>query len=179
MENKISASKSGLQFGVFFGIIIILEFVIGYVINIDPSTNKAFGITINILNFLVLPLTFIYLGCTNFKKLNANFISITESLKIGVSICILAAIISSIFSALFNFFIPEYFDEIVKKAKMVMIRDNPQMTSEQMEMGISFMKKFANPAIAIPATIVMYAFIGLIFSLIIGVILKKDAYQSN
>ena len=179
MENKISASKSGLQYGVFFGIIIIIEFVIGYVINIDPSTDKWYGITINILNFLVLPLTFIYLGCLHFKKLNANFLTISESLKIGVSICVLAALISGVFSALFNFFIPEYFDEIVKKAKMVMIRDNPQMTSEQMEIGISFMKKFANPVIAIPTTIIIYAFIGLIFSLIIGVILKKDAYQSN
>lgn len=179
MENKISAAKSGLQLGVFFGIIMILELVVGYVLNIDPSTNKSFGIAINLLNFLVLPCTVIYLGCSNFKKLNSGYITISESLKVGVSICTLAALISGVFSAIFNFLIPEYFEEIINKAKVAMMRDNPQMTNEQIEMGISFMKKFSNPVISIPSTIVMYAFIGLILSLIIGLILKKDAYQSH
>jgi uncharacterized protein YacL len=45
-------------------------------------------------------------------------------------------------------------------------------------MAISFSKKFMNPAIAIPVSVVMYAFIGLIFSLIIGAIVKKDPNQS-
>ena len=179
MENKVSASNSSLQFGIFFGIIMILEFVIGYVINIDPTTDKSFGLTINLLNFFVLPFLFIFLGCSNFKKQNLGYISISECLKVGVSICVLAAIISGVFSAAFNFFIPEYFEEIMKKAKLVMIRDNPKLTSDQLEMGISMMKKFANPLIAIPFTIVIYALLGLIFSLIVGLIVKKDGYQSN
>ena len=179
MENKISASKSGLQFGIFFGIIMILQLVIGYVFNVDPSTNKSFGIIINLMNFLILPTVFISLGCINFKKLNSGFISISQSLKVGVSICIIAGLISGVFSAIFNFLIPEYFEGIMKKSKIVMMRDNPQLTNEQVEMGISFMKKFSNPLISIPTTILMYAFIGLIFSLIIGLVVKKDAYQSH
>jgi hypothetical protein len=35
-----------------------------------------------------------------------------------------------------------------------------------------------NPIISIPFTIIMYAFIGLIYSLIIGAIIKKDSTQS-
>jgi len=35
-----------------------------------------------------------------------------------------------------------------------------------------------SPIFAIPITIVMYAFIGLIYSLIVGAIVKKDPNQS-
>ena len=93
MDKTTSPAQSSLIYGLFFGSIMILEFVIGYVLNIDPQTNKGYGIGINVLNFLVLPLTFIYLGCSNFKmKLNLGFISFGECLKIGVTICVIAAL---------------------------------------------------------------------------------------
>ena len=68
-------------------------------------------------------------------------------------------------------------NEMYDKVADMMVEKNPEMTQEQIEMSISMMKKFSNPAIAIPATIVMYAFIGLIYSLIIGAIIKKEPNQ--
>jgi hypothetical protein len=73
---------------------------------------------------------------------------------------------------------PEYFEEMFRKMRSVLAEKSPEMTSEQIDMTISFSKKFLNPAIAIPSTVVMFAFIGLIYSLIIGAIVKKDANQS-
>jgi hypothetical protein len=35
-----------------------------------------------------------------------------------------------------------------------------------------------NPAVAIPFTIAMYAFLGLIYSLIVGAVMKKENPQS-
>ena len=49
MENTASPAKSGLVYGLLFGGIMVLEFVISYVMNIDPQTNKAYGIIINVL----------------------------------------------------------------------------------------------------------------------------------
>lgn len=183
MEEKISAtksaSKSGLQFGFIFGLIMILEFVVGYVLNIDPQSNKVYGLIINLLNFLVLPLTFIYLACDNYKtKLNSGFISFSECLKIGVSVCVIAGLIYGLFSATFAYIFPEYFEEMFRKMRTIMAEENSKLTSEQIDMTISFSKKFMNPAISIPTTVVMYAFFGLIYSLIIGAIVKKDANQS-
>lgn len=179
MEQKTSAAKSGLQFALLFGVIMILEFIIGYVLNIDPQTNQTYGVSIQVLNFLVLPILFIYLGCTNYKmKLNSGFISLGECLKIGVSICVIGALIYALFQAAFVLIYPEYFEEMFKKMRSVMLEKNPAITSEQIDMTISISRKFMNPAIAIPATCVMYAFIGLIYSLIIGAIVKKDANQS-
>ena len=88
MEKTVSPSKSAIQYGVVFGIIMILELVISFSFNITPE-NKAFGISINILNFLILPITLIIIGCNNYKdKFNSGFISFSECLKIGVTICI-------------------------------------------------------------------------------------------
>ena len=179
MDNNVSPAKSALLYGMLFGVIMILEFVIGYVLDIDPQTNKAYGISINVFNFLILPGLFIYTGCNNFKiKLNSGFISFGQCLKIGVTICILAALIYSIFTSIFNVLFPEYFSHMFDKMRTIMAEKSPQLTSEQIDMAISFSKKFLNPAIAIPTTVVMYAFLGLIFSLIIGAIVKKDPNQS-
>jgi hypothetical protein len=179
MENTASPAKSSLIYGLLFGVIMILEFVIGYVMNIDPQTNQGYGIAINVLNFLLLPSIFIYLGCTNYKtKLNSGFITFGECLKIGVTICVIAGLISALFSSVFGVIFPEYFEEMYRKVSRMMMEKNPQMTKEQLDMAISMMKKFSNPAIAIPASIAIYAFIGLIYSLIVGAIVKKDPNQS-
>ena len=68
MSEITSPAKSAVQYGVFFGVIMVLEFVILYIIGIDTITNPAVGIVINLLNFFVLPILFITLACNNFKK---------------------------------------------------------------------------------------------------------------
>ena len=179
MEQNTSASKSGLQYALLFGVIMIFEFIIGYVLNIDPQTNKTYGITISVLNYFILPFVLIYVACNNYKmKLNSGFISFGQCLKVGVSLCVVAGLIYALFTTAFQMIFPEYFDEVFRKMQSVMLKENPQMTQEQIDMSVSMMKKFSNPVFAIPITIVMFAFIGLIHSLIVGAIVKKDANQS-
>ncbi|WP_298393914.1 DUF4199 domain-containing protein [Flavobacterium sp.] len=176
-ENK-SAAKSGLNYGLLFGAIMILEFVIGYVMNIDPQTNPTYGTIINVSNFLILPFVFIYLGCNNYKtNINGGFVSFGECLKIGVTICVIAGLLSGIFMVVFNLILPEYMTEMYDKVGKMMVEKNPELTSEQIEMSISMIKKFSHPAILLPVTVLMYAFIGLIHSLIVGAIVKKDRNQ--
>ena len=179
MENTVSPAKSGLQFGILFGIIMILEFVVSYVLDIDPMQNKSIGITMNIFNYLIFPILFIYLGCNNYKnKLNSGFITFGECLKIGVTICVLAGLLFGLFSGAFGLIFPDFMDDVIRKSQTAMLTENPTMSDEQVEMGLSMIKKFMNPAIAIPFTIAMFAFLGLIYSLIIGAIMKKENPQS-
>jgi hypothetical protein len=175
MEKKVSPSKSALQYGALFGVLMILEFVIVYVMDVDPITNPTTGIIINILNYLVFPVSIISIGCVNYKKnLNNGFVTFGECLKIGVTICLIAGLIYGVFSAVFNMIFPEFVEDIMKKTRQVMLQQNPNMTSEQAEMTISMTKKFMNTAIVIPATVAMFSFMGLIFSLIIGAFVKNE-----
>ena len=179
MEQKISPSKSALQLGILFGIFMVLEFVVLYVLNIDPISNPTVGVIMNLFNYLIVPVSLITFGCINFKKkINNGFVSFGECLKIGVSICFIASLIYALFSVVFNFVFPEFMADLLQKTRQVILKQNPSMTTEQLEMALSMTKKFMSPYIIVPATIVMYSFIGLIYSLIIGAFVKNENPQS-
>lgn len=175
---KQSPAKAGLFLGLIFGLIMVFETIIGYVMDINPVAYPTYGLVLNFLNFLILPLIFIYLGCTNFRKLNGGFASFGECLKVGVTICVIAGLVSAVFLVVFNVIFPEYSEELMRKTRDVMLSSNSDMTEEQVEMAIGITRKFMSPFIAVPFTIAVYAFIGLIYSLIIGAIVKKDRNQS-
>ena len=178
MENKISPAKSGLQLGLLFGVIMVLEFVLSYIIGIEKLIGSSFGIVINLLNYLILPFLFIFLGCTNYKKLNGGFGSFSECLKIGVSITVVAALIYAIFNLVFNLIFPEFASQMLAITKSEILKKNPNMTAEQIDMAISMTKKFMSQYIVFPVTIAMYAFFGLLYSLLVGAIVKKNPNQS-
>jgi hypothetical protein len=179
MERSVSPGKSGLLYGVLFGVIMILEFMIMYIIGMRSLVGTSAGVIVNIANYLVLPLVFIYLGCRNYKKnLNNGFISFGESLKVGVSITFIAALIYALFSVAFNFIYPDFINVMISISKDEMVKKNPNISSTEMEMGVSMIKKFMNPLIVLPVTLAMYSFFGLIYSLIVGAVVKNDNPQS-
>ena len=175
MEKTISPSKHAMPYGITFGIIVVLQFMIMYTLDIDPQENQWAGIIVNLLNYIFLPFILIYIAANKFKKeFNDGYLSLSQTLKIGVSICVLAAVIYGIFYILFNFLFPEFQAELLDKIQEVTVKQNPTMTAEQLKMSMKFVKIFLNPYIAAPFTIVMYAVIGLVHSLVVGVILKKE-----
>jgi len=179
MEKSVSPGKSGLVYGVLFGVIMVLEFVIMYIIGMRSLVGTSAGVIVNIANYLILPLLFIYLGCINYKKnLNNGFITFGECLKVGVSITFIAGLVYGIFNIVFNFIFPDFINEMISISKDAMIKQNPNMASSDMETGLAMMKKFMNPLIVFPVTIAMYSFIGLIYSLIVGAIVKNQNPQS-
>lgn len=178
MENTTAPSKSYLQFGLFYGLIMILSFVIIYALGIDPIENPMIGTVSSIFNYFFFPILFIFLGCNLFKKNNNGYISFVECLKVGVSIAFIGALVFAIFTVVFNLIFPEYMEEILGQTKQIMLKQNPNLTSEQLEMGVSMTKKFSNPLFSVPITIVMFSFLGLLYSLVVGLIVKKDNPQS-
>lgn len=175
MEKTVSPAKSALTYGVVFGAIMILEFVIMYIMQPDPLEMSWVGMVVNTFNWLVLPVLFITLACNNFKKNhNGGFISFGQCLKIGVSIAVVAAVLYSIFYLIFTMIFPEFITDSIAQVERVTRVQNPDMPEEQLEMSVSMVGKFMQPAFAIPISIIMNAFIGLIISLIVGAIVKRD-----
>lgn len=175
MINKTSPAKSGLLLGVLFGLIMVLEFVIMYVIGMKSLVNSSAGLIANSANYLVLPIVFIFLGCNNYKnKINNRVISLSECLKVGVSITFVAAFIYATFNVIFNILFPDFINEMIAISKEAMISKTPNLTVKQLEAGMSMIKKFMNPFIVFPVTLAMYSFFGLLYSLIIGAIVKNE-----
>jgi len=179
MKEKVSPAKSGIQLGVLFGFIMILEFVIMYVVGLESLLDGPVGLTVNLLNYIVFPFLFIFLACNNYKKnVNNGFASFTDCLKAGVALMFIAGLVYAIFNLLFNLIFPEFIDELVGIMRSAALKKSPEMTTEQLNMVVSMQRKFLNPLISTPVTIAMYSFFGLIYSLIIAAIVKKDQPQS-
>lgn len=178
MENKNAVqpkfSSSIMPYAVTFGIIMIVELVVMYILKPDPIENGWIGTVNNILNFFVFTSLFITLACNNYKKANGGYITFGQCLKIGVGVCALAALLYAVFYFIFTLIFPEFIPDAIEQIKRVTVNTNPNMTSEQLEMSISVMEKMMSPYVAGPISIVMYSFFGLIISLIIGAIIKKE-----
>lgn len=177
MENKKSASKSNIEYGVTYGLAMILSFILIYVLEVNPIENPMIGRISSLSSYFIFPIIFIYLGITSYKKNNFGFASISECLKTGVTIVFIAALLFAIFNVVFNLIFPEFIDEILMQTKQVMLKQNPDLTSEQIEMALSITKKFSSPVFSVPVTLLMFSFLGLIYSLIIGLIIRKDKPQ--
>jgi hypothetical protein len=178
MDKVTSPAKSSVQFGILFGAIMILQLVISYVLNIGIE-NKSYGISIQLLNYLILPFTFIFLACNHYKKnINQGFISFGECIKIGMSVAFLASLLYGVFYIIFTMIFPEFLPDLINKMTAITIKENPDMTQEQLDMSLSIVKKMMSPYIAAPLAIVMNCFIALIHSLIVGAIVKKERPQS-
>ena len=175
MQEITSPGKSSLNYGVAFGIIMILQFVVMYILDLNPQDTPLIGVIINVLNYLVLPFLFIYLAANNFKiNLNKGFLSLSETFKIGLTVCALAALIYGIFYLVFDMIVPEFKQELLAKIQEVTVKQTPNITSEQLKMSMKFVEMFMNPYVVVPFTILMYCVIGLIHSLIVGLVIKKD-----
>ncbi|MFL9843798.1 DUF4199 domain-containing protein [Flavobacterium rhizosphaerae] len=170
----VKTGKAAVNYGVIFGVIMILEFIIAYALDINPQQNKTIGLINSILNNLILPVLFIALACNYFKKQNGGYIKFGESLKTGVATTVIAAAVFAVFNIVFYLIFPEAQAEILQKVKEAQVATNPNLTAEQLKMTIKVTEMFMKPYIAFPVTIIIYAFLGLIYSLLVGAIVKKE-----
>jgi len=163
-----------MMYGVVFGIVMVLEFTIAYVMNIDPASHPMVGTMMNTLNYCILPILFISLACQQFKKGNDGFASFGECLKTGVVVCVVGALIYSVFYAIFVTIFPDFIPETMEKVRSITIQKSPDVSQKQLDMILSWTEKMMHPIFAVPITLIMYSFLGLIWSLIVGAIVKKD-----
>jgi len=170
----VTPAKAAVNYGVIFGVIMILEFVLAYVLDIEPQDNKWFGIANSLLNNLILPVVFIILACNYFKKASGGYITFGDSLKTGVCTVVIGALVFAVFNIIFNLIFPEFQADMLDKMKQAMLVSNPNMSAEQLKMGIQMSEIFMKPYVAFPFTILFYAFLGLVYSLIVGAIVKKE-----
>ena len=122
---------------------------------------------------IALAVAAIALGIVQFKKANEGYLKISEALKLGAGIALVAGIIGLIyFFLLSNVIEPDYMDKVYEIGKQKAMADNPKLTEEQMDKGIAMQKDFA--WITYPIMLLMQIIIGLVIGLITGLIAKKQ-----
>ncbi len=171
MENQQkSTSKITLHYGIILGVVSILLSVILYALGMhyDQDWKQAtFG-------FLIMA-TVIYLAIKKYKDFNDGYLTIGEAIKTGIGVAVVGSIISVVYSLIFmNFIEPDFIANVMEKAEVQMIEQNPNLTDDQVEQGLAFVEKLTSPLVISAISIMGGLFYGLIISLIIGLVLKKN-----
>ncbi len=171
MENqKASIKKIALNYGGIWGVLTIALSVIAYVT--DNYLERPMWLTIS---GSAIMLGIIVYGLKAFKFENEGFLSVSESLKTGLAISLIAAIIGTIYNYVFMTFIePDFVSQSIEIAREQMLSQNPDMTQEQMDMAMGITEKMMTPTIMAAMGIIFTLFLGFIVSLIAGLFMKEN-----
>lgn len=167
-ENQPETGKFALNYGLLTGLIGVVFGVMLFVMEMHYEQGAAIQIT----QTLILAAGIIF-AIIQFKKAGDGFLSISNALKVGAGVALIAAIVGLLyFFILSNIIEPGYMDKVYEIGKIKAMADNPSLTEEQINQGIEMNKSFA--WISYPILIIINVLIGLIFGLITGLILKKE-----
>lgn len=167
-ENLPKTGKYALNFGVILGVISVVFALMLYFQEMHYQQDWKIGV-VNLVIMIVIIMVALY----QFKKANGGFMTLGEALKIGVGLSLVAAIIGTVFTQILaNVIDPE----MMNKANEFQILQMQErgMTQEQIDGAVEMGKKFQSPVIQIAMGLIFSLFLGFVFSLIGGLIMKKN-----
>ncbi len=169
-ENQPKTGKFALNFGILLGAISIIFLVMLYLM--DMHYDRSWGLMI--VNGLIM-ISVIAFGIFQFKKANNGFLTLTDALKVGLGIALIAAILGVFYQFIFaNYIEPDFMANTMEMQQREMIAQNPNMSKEQIDSAKEMMQTFSNPALGAAIGIVVALFFGFIISLFSGLIMKKQ-----
>ena len=171
MENQANSKNIILNYGVYLGIASVLINLVVYAVGdyLNPHWS------VSVLSGLLM-IAMIVMANKKFKEDNGGYMSWGESVKVGVGLTVISAVVVIIYQQVFaNVIEPEYMQQMlmVQEQKWV----DQGLTSEQIESAKEMMQKFQGPVISSAIGIVVSAFIGFIVSAIVGAIMKNSAEE--
>jgi len=170
MENQNLSTKTMLTYGIFIGISGIILSLLNY--SFGNMFKQHWSVQVGNFIFLVL---FIVLGIKTFRDANAGLLKFGQAVKIGLGISLIGALIGVLFLFVFIYVIePDFMTKMADFQQQTMYEKYPDMPEEQLEQALKISKKFTTPTALALVTILWSLFLGLIISLISGLILKKE-----
>lgn len=171
---KAPVGKHALQQGAVLGIALIVFYLILYVagINVYAQTDKSIGGYLSYLSYVII-IAGLFLGIKSYRdKALGGSISFGRALGFGTLMSLFSGIILAIYIILFIYVIdPDVLDGIFIMAEERMIEQG--MPDSAIEKGMEITRAVTVPMM-IAGTVVGNTFVGVIISLILGAILKKE-----
>ena len=171
MDNQNSSIKSIIiSYGIILGSISIAFQLMLFFLDMHYKNDSTAGIV-----SLVIMIGIIFYSLTQFRKSNEGFISLSDSLKIGMGTSLVSALIGIVYSQiLINFIDPDTLTKSLELSMETIRIQNPEMPQEALETARSIQEKMSSPIILSAVQIIFALFFGFIISLIAGLIVKKS-----
>jgi hypothetical protein len=170
MESQnVSVGSFAKNYGLVLGLILILISVLMYVTGLQLKGEQW----PMYIYYIIFPTVIIY-AISQYKKSNANILSLGSAIKIGLLIAVISAIVFAVYGLIFNYIIDPEFQGLAMEATRDKLLENPNLTEELVDQQMVMIKKFSNPLLGSAFWIALSAFFGLIYSLIGGLVMKKE-----
>ncbi len=167
-ENQPQTGNFAWKYGALAGAAVVVFSLMLYSMDMIYQQDMA----ISLIPFVLIAIA-IVLGIIQFKSGSLGFLSLSEALKIGTGVGVVAGIIGVLYMLLLtNVIEPDYMDNLFATQRETVMAENPNITPEQIDQGIEMQKKFA--WLGYPVALIINALFGLIVGLITGLILKKQ-----
>lgn len=170
METTTEQKKTGLfpaalNYGLLTAIGLIILTLIGYLAKLQGVTWFGF------IGYAVL-LAGIIAGTINFRDdSGGGYISYGRALGFGTLTAVIAGFISGLFILVFYQFIaPDALEALRSEAEIRVLEMHPNASDQQIEMA----RMMVNPILMFIGSLLSYAFIGFIFSLVTSAFLQKN-----
>ncbi len=171
MENeKMSAGKIALNYGLILGVVLIVYSLILYLLNV-PLDSLQYANWVGYLFFIAAMI----MGIKAYRdKYAGGLITYGKSFSTGFMIGLYASILAAIYGFIyFSYINPGIIQEMIDLRVEEMWVQNPEMTDQQFEMAESWMKRFMNPIAMAVMGLIANTIMALIFSLIVSIFMQK------
>lgn len=171
MESEVkSPGKFALNYGIILGLVLVIIIAVMYVTNMLLE-----GVQWPMVIYYVLFPVFLIYAISQFKKANNGILSLIDALKVGIVTAIISALVYGVFSLVLYYVVDPDLNAKVLEATREKLYENPRMTEEAVETTMEMAEKFSGPIVGVAIWTALSAILGLIYSLIGGLVMKKEA----
>jgi len=176
METKRTQTKVALNYGALYGLAAIVVSLLFYFMKTDIQSKLPQYTS------WVIQIAFIVMGIKSYRDEDlGGYIGYGKSVGTGILISIFGGIIVALFSIVFFVYIAPEMKQMILDAAQQKMGEQGGMTGEQMEVAMEWTAKMMSPGFLFFFAILGSTIMGLIFSLIISIFMKRDSnpFQSN
>lgn len=164
---KKAFQKLALNYGLIYGLFSVLLSVIVY--SSGDYLQKPAWSTI-LITFFGFGIT--YYAIFLYRKALGGFLNLGQAMKMGVAVALIGGIIASISNYVFMTYIePGLVEEMLELGRRQL--EESGISDDQIEMSLEMSKKFMQPWLMTAMGIISSVFMGIIYSLVAGLILQK------
>jgi hypothetical protein len=179
MENidnaqKPSIAKVSLKYGVLIGLgLIAVSLFFQFVI---PDQGRA-----SLYLSIIIMVIGIYLATKAWRdNYKDGYLSYSQGLGFGTLTFFFSALVLGFFTfILFQFIYPQGLEAALIEAEMEILRTQPNITEQELDLALSFSRIFINPIAMGLLSMIFYSFLGFLGSLITSAIVKKEVFAQE
>lgn len=173
MDSEIkSPGKFAVNYGIILGLILVVIYALMYATNMLVE-----GVQWPMVIYYIIFPTYIIYAISQYKKINNNFLTVSDALKVGVAAAVISGLVYAVFSIILFYVIDTELMDKMMEATREKLYENPNMTSEMVETSMSMMEQFSGPLFGSAIWIALSALFGLIYSFIAGMVMKKESQE--